>query len=135
MAPESKGRLQRKSLIKLIDEIFAADVRIRFVALYQDQYILAGGMRKGSSSIEPEEEAQDIDLQLAKIGEITRSWQKWFGSLDAIALRYERLNLLFKPLKEGRFLVLSTEPGLNPLDALEKLRKDQNYGLLAERIP
>lgn len=127
-------RKQRLYLNGLIDKIFAVDPRIRFVAIYQDQYVLAGGMRNGLTSFDPEVEAQDIDLQLAKIGEITRSWQRWFGTLDALALRYEKLNLVFQPLKEGRFLVLSAEVELNPFEMLGKLR-NQEYGNLAEMIP
>jgi hypothetical protein len=127
-------RKQRQYLTSLIDKIFAVDPRIRFVAIYQDQYVLAGGMRKGLTSLDPELESQDIDLQLAKIGEITRSWQRWFGTLDALALRYEKLNLVFQPLREGRFLVLSAEVELNPFELLGKLR-NQEYGNLAEIIP
>lgn len=127
-------RKQRQYLTGLIDKIFRVDPRIRFVAIYQDQYVLAGGMRKGLASFDPEIESQDIDLQLAKIGEITRSWQRWFGTLDALALRYEKLILVFQPLKEGRFLVLSAQAELNPFELLGKLR-NQEYGNLAEIIP
>lgn len=134
MVTEASRRRQRVYLRGLIDKIFGADSGIRFVAIYQDQYMLAGGMRPGQSSFEPEETAHDIDLQLSKIGEITRSWQKWFGSLDAIALKYEKLNLMFQPLKEGRFLVVSTESMVSPFEVLAKLR-NQNYGRLAEIIP
>lgn len=134
MVTEASRRRQRLYLTSLIDKIFEADPGIRFVAIYQDQYMLAGGMKKGQSSFEPEEEAHDIDLQLAKIGEITRSWQKWFGGLDAIALKYEKINLMFQPLSDGRFLVLSTETEISPFEVLEKLRH-QKYGQLAEMIP
>jgi hypothetical protein len=134
MVTEASRRKKRLYLAGLIDKIFAVDPGIRFVAIYQDQYMLAGGMRKDRMTYDPEEEANDIDLHLAKIGEIARSWQRWFGTLNALVLSYERLNLVFQPLKEGRFLVLSTEAGLNSFELLEKLGT-QDYRRLAEMIP
>jgi hypothetical protein len=129
------SRRKRKAYISsLIDRIFEADSGVRFVAIYQEQHMLAGGMRGGRSSYDPEEEAYDIDLQLAKIGEMTRSWQKWFGNMNALVVSYEKLNLVFQPLSEGRFLVLSTEVGLNSFELLEKLAQ-QDYKRLADMIP
>lgn len=134
MVTEAARRRKRLYLSSLIDKIFEADTRIRSVSIYQDSYILAGGMRNDTESFDPEEEAYDIDLQLAKIGEITRSWQKWFGVLDVLALRYKKVNLIFKPLGEGRFLVLSADVELNPFSLMERL-KEEDYGQLAEMIP
>ncbi len=134
MVTAASRRKRRAYITSLIDSIFGVDPGIRFVAIYQEQHMLAGGMRGGRSSYEPEEEAYDIDLQLAKIGEMTRSWQKWFGAMNALIVGYEKLNLVFQPLEEGRFLVLSTEVGVNCFDLLERLAK-QDYRRLAEVIP
>jgi len=131
----SKRRVQRRSLEKLIQEVFNLDDRIRFIAVYQDQYLLAGGMRESLESYDPADDAHDVDLQLAKIGEIARAWQRWFGKLSTFVLRYEKINLAFQPLREGRFLVLSSEPAFDPLDALERLRRNPDYELLLEGIP
>jgi len=135
LSREIGKRARRRTLLKLIDRIFDADPGIRFVALYQDQYMLAGGMKEGRSSIDPEEEARDVDLQLAKIGEVIHSWQRWFGTLGAFAIKFDKLNLVFIPLKEGRFIVLSTEAHLNPFTVLEKLRWDMDYDQIADAIP
>lgn len=135
MAPQAERRLQRRWLEKAIDQIFELDEGIRFVAIYHEQYMLAGGMRKGTTSYDPEDEAHDIDVQLSKIGEIARSWQRWFGSLRALVLSYERINLVFQPLGEGRFLVLSTEPSTDSVSLTEKLRKNRDITSLVEKIP
>jgi len=135
LSREIGRRAQRRTLLRLIDRVFEVDPGIRFVALYQDQYIIAGGMRKGRSSLDPEEEAHDIDLQLARIGEITHSWQKWFGSLDTLAMRYEKLSLAYVPLKEGRFLVISADTGLNPFNLLEKMKGQLDFDQLSDSIP
>ena len=135
MPSKLRGNAVRRALAKLIDEVFGLDAGIRSVAVYQDQYMLAGGMRQGRSSFDPEEEALDIDLQLARIGEIATEWQKWFGTLDGLALRYDRLNLAFTPLAESRFIVISTDPDVNPFAVLEKMKAAGGYRQLAERIP
>jgi len=134
MVTAASRRKRRAYITSLIDRIYSASPGIRFVAIYQGQHMLAGGMRRGLSSIDPEEEAYDIDLQLAKIGEITRSWQRWFGNMNAFVVGYEKLNLVFQPLGEGRYLVLSTEAGLNSFELLETLAK-QDYKRLADMIP
>ncbi len=135
MSGKSKSQARRRALGRQIDKVFELDSRIRFVAVYQDQYMLAGGMRSGVQSFEPEEQAMDVDLRLAKVGEIANAWQKWFGNLDGIVLNYARLTLAFTPLGQNRFLVLSSDPGLNLFDVVENLRQDRTWEVLAEGIP
>lgn len=95
MVTAASRRKRRAHITSLIDRIFGADPGIRFVAIFQEQHMLAGGMRRCRPSLDPEEEAYGIDLQLAKIGEITRSWQRWFGGMNALVVGYEKLNLVF----------------------------------------
>ena len=135
MPQTSDRKLQRKSLKKLIDELFGIDPRIRFIAVYHGQYIIAGGMRPDIESHDPDDEARDIDLQLEKIGEILRTWQRWFGKLYAFTLRYERVNLVFQPLGGERFLVMSTEPQLDPSGVMMKVEAHSSYRTLTEQIP
>jgi hypothetical protein len=113
--------VQRAFLKSLVDSIFKQDPRIRFVAVYEGQYTIAGEMRPGVPSYDPEGVAREIDMQLAKMGSIAKSWEQWFGRLDAIALRYSKVNLIFKPLGDGKFLVVSTEPDYDPLSLLPVL--------------
>ncbi len=109
--------------------IFKHDKRIRFVSIYQDQNLLAGGMRPGVESFDPEGDAREIDLQLAKVGEITRAWQPWFGRLVRFTVKYEKITLGFHPLGSGRFLVISGEPEAN-LSSLERVIAAQGYNAL-----
>jgi hypothetical protein len=115
--------VQRAFLKSLVESIFKQDQRIRFVAVYEGQYTLAGEMRPGVPSYDPESVSKEIDLQLAKMGGIAKAWEQWFGRLDAIALRYSKINLVFKPLSDGKFLVVSTEPDYDPLSLLPELPK------------
>ncbi len=130
----SAKKSERERLNSVIEGIFNHDQRIRFVAIYQDQYQLAGGMRPGARSHDPEEEAREIDLQLAKVGEIARSWQRWFGNLVAFTIRYEKITLAFHPIRAGRFLVISSEPDFDPA-SLGGLITQQVYRALNEDIP
>ena len=135
MPQTSDRKLQRKSLKNLIDELFDIDPRIRFIAVYHGQYIIAGGMRPDLESHDPDDEARDLDLQLEKIGEILRRWQRWFGKLRAFTLSYERVNLIFQPLEGERFLVMSTEPQLDPSSVIMKVEAHPSYRTLTDEIP
>ena len=135
MPQTSDRKLQRKSLKNLIDELFDIDPRIRFIAVYHGQYIIAGGMRPDLESHDPDDEARDLDLQLEKIGEILRRWQRWFGKLRAFTLSYERVNLIFQPLEGERFLVMSAEPELDPSSVIMKVEAHSSYRTLTEEIP
>jgi hypothetical protein len=131
---DSTKKTDRDRLNRVILGIFDQDERIRSVAIYQDQYQLAGGMRPGARSHDPEEEAREIDLQLAKVGEIARSWQRWFGTLVAFTIKYERVTLAFHPLGAGRFLVISSEPDFDTA-SLSGFMSQRGYRALKEDIP
>jgi len=124
--------VQGKSLKKLIDDLFDVDPRIRFIAVYHGRHIIAGGMKSNLDSYDPDDEARDIDLQLEKIGETVRGWQRWFGRLSNLTLRYEKINLVFHPLQQGLFLVLSSEADFDPESVLAKLRAHPSYSTLIE---
>jgi len=64
-----------------------------------------------------------------------RTWQRWFGKLYTFTLRYERVNLVFQPLEGERFLVMSTEPQLDPSDVMMKVEAHSSYRTLTEEIP
>lgn len=135
MKPELQARAKRWVLATLVDRVFEVDTRIRFVGVYQHHNMLAGGMRKGRKSVDPEEEAVEIDTKLAKMGETAAAWQNWFGNLQGYSIRYENVSLAFVPLGKDRFLLISTEPDLDPFEVVEKLRRDEDFGQLAEAVP
>ena len=104
------------------------------VAVYQGQHMLAGGMRKGVVSYDPDE-AYDIDMQLSMMGDIARRWQEWFGTLEGLTLKYKKLTLTFQPLDDGRFLVLSSEPKVDPIATMNKIRSRPDFDRLTRLIP
>jgi hypothetical protein len=124
----------RKSLEQAIEGIFDIDPGIRKFAVYQGQHVLAGVMRKGVESYDPED-AYNIDMQLCKMGEITQGWEKWFGQLEALTLKYEKLNLTFHPLSRSRFLIMSSEPAVDSVTTMEKIRSRPDFKNLDQSIP
>lgn len=90
-------------------------------------------MRKGVEAYDPED-SYDVDMQLAKMGEIARVCQRWFGRLDTIDLRYERVNLLFHPLGSWRFLVMSAEPQVDAEGILPRMISQSGFETLAEMV-
>ncbi len=63
------SKLQRDQFLALQENVFAFDSRIRFCALLDTAgRIAAGGMRPGLKSLEPGEEAERIDVQMALSG-------------------------------------------------------------------
>lgn len=130
-----KGKGQREMISEFIESIFSVDERIRSVSLYQDQYMIAGSMRKGKVSLDPEEEAREIDIQMSRISEIARKWQTWFGILCCLVVRYEKVNLGIMPLEGGKSIVVSTEPSLDPHSIFLKIKQmDESLDLL-NRLP
>jgi hypothetical protein len=121
MNSKSLGRSQR-DYANLVEKIFNEDKRIRFVAIYRGRDLLSGGMRPGTSSFDPEEEAKELDFELARIAKSTSASEKWFGKLSRIVVTYAKLNLALFPF-EGmdKFLVVSSEPDYNLLSLLAKL--------------
>ena len=63
----------RRNYSRLLERIFDEDKRIRFVAVYEGQDLLAGGMRPGLSSHDPDEVAKEVDLELARIAKSAES--------------------------------------------------------------
>jgi hypothetical protein len=67
--------LERKVLKDFISNVFLLDGRIRFVSIYQEQYMIAGGIREDRISLDPEEEAKGIDIQLSRVSQTARKRQ------------------------------------------------------------
>jgi hypothetical protein len=118
-----KGSIVQRNYASLVQKIFDEDQRIRFVAIYAGRDLIAGGMRPGVPSYDPEEEARELDLELARIAKSTSNSERWFGMLEGIVVTYAKLNLALFPL-EGteRFVVVSSEPDFNLQSLLAKLR-------------
>lgn len=118
-----------------ISKIFSIDERVRFVAIYEGQYMLAGTMREGRESLDPEDAAREIDIQLSRMFEIGSKWQNWFGKFHYLVLKFSKVNLGIAPIKGKRALVISTEPSLGPELIFKEIKEMKDELESLSKIP
>ena len=95
---------------KIIQEIFKFDRRVRSAQILdQNGRQMAGGMRKGIPSLEPQSE--DIRLIAGITIQISndRTWDKWFGKNQFTFNKRERLNIMTFYLGD-KLVLVSAEP-------------------------
>ena len=105
------------------------DSRIRYCGILDQMgRTVSGGMRPGVKSLEPENEAERVDLQIAVTRGMSESATSYLGAPDYVVIHRERLMLIALPRPDHMTVLVGAEPDF-PLDRLEALRKvvDQNY--------
>jgi hypothetical protein len=95
----------------LCNQIFSADKRIRYVTVTDSESrVLAGGMRPGIVPLErTREEAERIDLQVAVLDGVMRTWAETLGRAGFALIQHEKAHMLIVPFDDKR-LELSIEP-------------------------
>lgn len=95
---------------KICNEAFKFDRRVRFASILDESgRTIAGGMRKGIPSLEPQSEdlrlIANITIQLST----DKTWDKYFGKTQFTFIKREKLSMITFPL--GKMLMLvSSEP-------------------------
>ncbi len=97
-------------LDKLCTQILKFDRRIRYASVLDDTgRVIAGGMRKGISSLEPASEDLRLMANLTiQIG-TDKTWDRYFGTMQFNFVKREKVNLLTFNLGEN-FMLISMEP-------------------------
>ena len=97
-------------LDKLCLQIFKFDRRVRYAGVLDDTgRVVAGGMRKGITSLEPASEDLRLMANLTiQIG-TDKTWDQYFGKIQFTFIKREKVNLMTFNLDKTLFLV-STEP-------------------------
>ena len=105
----------------LADLMFGFDSRIRYVAVL-DAFgrTVEGGMRPGLNSLEPKEEADKVDVQVALIRGMTEGASEYLGSTNYVILHREKLMLMAFPRKGGKTVLITAEPDF-PLERVPTL--------------
>ena len=119
----------RGLVMTLQEKVFAFDGRIRFCGVLDGMGRLAtGGMRPGLESLEPDEEAERIDVQMAVSGSMLQSASPYLGKTNFIVAHRDRMMLIAFPKEKGATVLVTAEPDL-PLEEVKSLRKvvDENY--------
>ena len=97
------------------------DRRLRYCAMLDPMgRTVAGGMRSGIPSLEPEEEASKVDLHMAVIRGMTEAARSYLGAMDYAVVHREKLMLVVIPVPEGNTVLVSAEPDF-PLEKVEEL--------------
>src|SRR5580693_8860875 len=97
-------------LDKLCFQIFKIDRRVRYAGVLDDTgRVIAGGMRKGISSLEPASEDLRLMANLTiQIG-TDKTWDRYFGNIQFTFVKREKVNMMTFNLGEN-FMLVSTEP-------------------------
>lgn len=94
-------------LDKLCYQIFKIDRRVRYAAALDDTgRVIAGGMRKGISSLEPASEDLRLMANLTiQIG-TDKTWDQYFGKIQYTLVKREKVTMLIFGV--GIYLMLIT---------------------------
>jgi uncharacterized protein DUF6659 len=108
-------------LDKLCFQIFKFDRRVRYAAALDDTgRIIAGGMRKGISSLEPASEDLRLMANLTiQIG-TDKTWDQYFGKIQYTFVKREKVNMLIFGVGNNLMLI-TTQPEVD-LEQLAQLR-------------
>jgi len=104
----------------LCDQMFAADSRVRYaVVLDEECSIVAGGMRPGVTSIESPEHDRRVDLQVAVLAGVIKTWSEAFGPTSFVFFKHQKINMIIFPIGNKQ-LDISTQPDF-PLEDVRKI--------------
>ena len=124
-------------LDKLCLQIFKFDRRIRYASVLDDTgRVIAGGMRKGISSLEPVSEDLRLMANLTiQIG-TDKTWDQYFGNIQFTFVKREKVNMLTFNLGKN-FMLISTEPDFELQEASmlrDTVMTVYTTGMIPERV-
>ena len=95
---------------KICTEMYKFDRRVRSAAILDESgKIIAGGMKRGIPSLEPQSEdlrlMANITIQLST----DKTWDKYFGKIQFTFIKREKVNIMTFNLA-NKLVLLSTEP-------------------------
>ena len=108
-------------LDKLCLQVFKFDRRVRYAAVLDDTgRIIAGGMRKGISSLEPASEDLRLMANLTiQIG-TDKTWDQYFGKIQYTFVKREKVNMLIFGVGKDLMLI-TTQPDVD-LEQIAQIR-------------
>jgi hypothetical protein len=124
-------------LDKLCLWIFKFDRRVRYAGVLDDTgRVIAGGMRKGISSLEPVSEDLRLMANLTiQIG-TDKTWDQYFGKIQYTLVKREKVTMLIFGIGQN-LLLITTQPDFD-LDQIAQLRDTvitiYSTGMLPEKI-
>ena len=105
----------------LEEKVFRMDKRIRFCGVLDERgKVMSGGMRPGVESLEPDEEAERVDLQVVLTRSMSESAQPYLGRTNYVIIHRESVMLVAMPRQDRKTILVSTEPSF-PLAKVKTL--------------
>ena len=111
-------------LDKLCIQVFKLDRRVRFAGVVDETgRLIAGGMRKGITSLEPARENLKLMANLTIQIATDKTWDRYFGGIWYTFVKREKVNVLTFYLGGKNVMMISTESGfdLNDVDHLREI--------------
>jgi len=124
-------------LDKLCFQVFKFDRSVRYAAVLDDTgRIIAGGMRKGISSLEPASEDLRLMANLTiQIG-TDKTWDQYFGKIQYIFVKREKVSMLIFGVGNNLMLI-TTQPDVD-LEQIAQIRDMvitiYSTGMIPERV-
>jgi uncharacterized protein DUF6659 len=124
-------------LDKLCLQVFKFDRRVRYAGVLDDTgRIIAGGMRKGISSLEPASEDLRLMANLTiQIG-TDKTWDQYFGKIQYTFVKREKVNMLIFGVGNNLMLI-TTQPDVD-LEQIAQIRDMvitiYSTGMIPERV-
>jgi len=124
-------------LDKLCLQVFKFDRRVRYAAVLDDTgRIIAGGMRKGISSLEPASEDLRLMANLTiQIG-TDKTWDQYFGKIQYTFVKREKVSMLIFGVGKDLMLI-TTQPDVD-LEQIAQIRDMvitiYSTGMIPERV-
>jgi hypothetical protein len=124
-------------LDKLCLQVFKFDRRVRYAGVLDDTgRIIAGGMRKGISSLEPASEDLRLMANLTiQIG-TDKTWDQYFGKIQYTFVKREKVNMLIFGVGKDLMLI-TTQPDVD-LEQIAQIRDMvitiYSTGMIPERV-
>ena len=95
--------------------------KIRYCGLVDEKgAVVAGSMRKGLASLEPNSEDARLFVQISLAVGMDQGWNRYFGRTRIIAILKEKVAIFIFSLPDNRAVVVATEPDL-PISKMKKL--------------
>jgi hypothetical protein len=124
-------------LDKLCLQVFKFDRRVRYAGVLDDTgRIIAGGMRKGISSLEPASEDLRLMANLTiQIG-TDKTWDQYFGKIQYTFVKREKVSMLIFGVGKDLMLI-TTQPDVD-LEQIAQIRDMvitiYSTGMIPERV-
>jgi hypothetical protein len=124
-------------LDKLCFQVFKFDRRVRYAAVLDDTgRIIAGGMRKGISSLEPASEDLRLMANLTiQIG-TDKTWDQYFGKIQYTFVKREKVSMLIFGVGNNLMLI-TTQPDVD-LEQIAQIRDTvitiYSTGMIPEKV-